>query len=68
MAEFLDSTDLHRLTGYARAAEQRQVLDEQGIPYKPVGNRTIVLSAHVKAWIEGQPLRRYAAPNMDAVR
>lgn len=67
MAEFLSSEDLRQLTGYSRAREQRQTLDDQGIPYKAIGNRTIVLSAHVAAWVEGKPMHRFSEPNMAAV-
>ncbi|WP_241043708.1 DUF4224 domain-containing protein [Achromobacter xylosoxidans] len=67
MAEFLSPEDLRQLTGYSRPREQRQTLDEQGIPYKSIGNRTIVLSAHVAAWIEGKPMHRHSEPNMAAV-
>ncbi len=68
MTEFLSDADLHKLTGYKRAPEQRQVLSEQGIPFRAVGKRTVVLTTHIQAWVEGHPIRRHAAPNMDAVR
>lgn len=64
----LSAADLRDLTGYVRAAEQRRVLDEHGIPYKSIGSRTIVLSAHISAWVEGRPLRRSVEPDFSMVK
>lgn len=64
----LSEVDLKKLTGYLRAAEQRRVLDEEGIPYKAVGKRTIVLEAHVAAWVEGRAIRRAVEPDFSMVR
>jgi len=60
--------ELRDLTGYCRAAEQRRMLDEYGIPYKAVGSRTIVSLDHVNAWIEGRPVRRTVEPDLSMVR
>ena len=68
MSEILSPAELKDLTGYARAAEQRRVLNEQGIPFKAVGTRTVVLSQHVVAWVEGRAIVRHAEPNFAAVR
>lgn len=67
MSEFAEDDDLFAITGYRRANEQRKVLDEEGIPYKPRGTKTLVLKIHVRAWFEGAPIRRHAEPNMGAI-
>lgn len=67
MSAILSPNDLREITGYAQAAAQRRVLDEQGIPYKTVGSRTIVLEAHITAWIEGRPVRRTVEPDLSSV-
>jgi len=67
-SSILSQSDLKDLTGYARAAEQRRVLDDQGIPYKTIGSRTIVLASHVSAWIEGRPVRKSVEPDFSMVR
>lgn len=67
MAEFLTQNDLRELTGYSRAKEQRRMLDEERIPYKVLGNRTIVLSTHIAAWVEGRPVARHSAPDMSMI-
>lgn len=67
MNEFLSAEDLKELTGYSRCTEQRRMLDEHGIPYRPIGNRTIVLHQHIAAWVEGRPLRRHAEPDLSLV-
>ena len=67
MSAIMTPAELRELTGYCRSAEQRRMLDEQGIPYKAVGSRTIVMSGHVTAWVEGRPIRRMVEPNFDAI-
>ncbi|CAJ47993.1 DUF4224 domain-containing protein [Bordetella avium] len=67
MAEFLTQDDLRELTGYSRAKEQRQMLDKEGIPYKALGGRTIVLASHISAWIEGRSVTRHSAPDMSMI-
>jgi uncharacterized protein DUF4224 len=64
----LGADELFLLTGYERRAEQRRVLDEAGIPWKELAGRTIVLTAHVEAWMTGKAIQRTAAPRMDLVR
>jgi hypothetical protein len=54
MSEFLTSTDLHALTGYARPSKQAQWLKEQGIPHRVDGARVIVTTKHATNWIEGR--------------
>jgi hypothetical protein len=68
MSEILTPAELKDLTGYARATEQRRVLSEQGIPFKELGPRTIVLSRHVLAWVEGRAIVRHAEPNFSLIR
>lgn len=67
MSAIMSPAELRELTGYCRAAEQRRMLDENGIPYKPVGSRTIVMIDHVSAWVEGRPIRRMVEPDMSAI-
>lgn len=67
MSAIMSPAELRELTGYSRAAEQRRILDEQGIPYKSLGSRTIVMIEHVTAWVEGRPIRRMVGPNFAAM-
>jgi len=70
MAEsaYLDAAELRQLTGYARATEQRRFLTENGIPFKPVHARTIVMHRHVEAWIQGNPIARRSEPNFAMIQ
>ena len=54
MTEFLNSTELHDLTGYARATSQAQWLKERALPHRLDGRRVIVSRVHVQAWLEGR--------------
>lgn len=54
MSEFLDTTELHQLTGFARAASQASWLKEKGVPYRLDGRRVIVSRTHTLAWLEGK--------------
>lgn len=66
--EFLSSTDLHTLTGYARAAEQSRWLTEHGVPHRRVGRRVIVTRFHTRAWLEGRAAARPSnEPNLGAL-
>lgn len=67
MSAIMTPAELRELTGYCRSAEQRRMLDENGIPYKPIGSRTIVMIDHVSAWVEGRPIRRMVGPDMSAI-
>jgi len=67
MSAIMTPAELRELTGYCRSAEQRRMLDEYGIPYKSVGSRTIVMSQHVTAWVEGRPVHRLVEPDMSAI-
>ncbi|RTZ39960.1 DUF4224 domain-containing protein [Candidimonas sp. SYP-B2681] len=64
----LTPADLEELTGYRRPDLQRRMLDVHGIPYKAIGHRTIVISAHVVAWVEGRPIGRFLEPDLSKVR
>ena len=68
MSVILSPDELRGLTGYSRGAEQRRILDEIGIPYKTVGSRTIVISQHVAAWVEGRPVRQSVEPDFSFVK
>jgi hypothetical protein len=54
MSEFLNQTELHTLTGYARTGAQSTWLKERGIVHKLDGSRLIVMHRHVQAWMEGR--------------
>ena len=64
----LTRDELSELTGYARRTEQARVLAEQGIPFKDVGGRLVVLQCHVLAWMENRPVRAAAEPDWSAIR
>lgn len=68
MSVLLTAAELRELTGYTRGQEQRHALDVAGIPYKTIGSRTIVLSVHVQAWVEGRPITTSVKPNLSAVQ
>jgi hypothetical protein len=65
--EFLDKTELHQLTGAARAPAQAAWLKTEGIPHKVDGKRVIVLWRHVTAWVEGRPVVSSNGPNWKAM-
>jgi hypothetical protein len=67
VTEFLNSGELHALTGFARAAEQDAWLKEHGIPHKRDGRRVIVSRFHARAWLEGRPVVASNAPNISAL-
>lgn len=55
--EFLDATELHQLTGYARPKQQAGWLTGEGIPHRTnAKGRPVVRRAHAQAWIEGKPI------------
>lgn len=53
--EFLDATELHQLTGYARCKQQASWLAAEGVPHQVRGSRVIVCRVHARAWVEGKP-------------
>ncbi len=66
--EFLKPSELHDLTGFARAAEQDQWLSEHHIPHRRDGKRNIVSRFHARAWLEGRAVVASNAPNLEALR
>jgi hypothetical protein len=55
--EFLSTSELHQLTGYARAKAQAAWLRAEGIPFKANGKGLpVVRREHARAWVEGKPL------------
>lgn len=54
MTEFLDSQELHALTGFARATQQATWLREKGIPFRQDGRRIIISRVHAREWLEGR--------------
>lgn len=67
MSEFLEPDELKRLTACTPAAKQDEWLTEQGIPHKVDRKRVIVSREHVRAWLEGRPLRSSTGPNWGAL-
>ena len=68
MSEFLSTTDLHALTGYARQGKQATWLKDNGIPHRVDGARVIVASRHVTSWLEGRTVVSSSGPNWSAVK
>jgi hypothetical protein len=54
MSEFLNQSELHQLTGYARPTSQASWLKEHGLPHRLDRGRVIVSRVHVQAWLEGR--------------
>ena len=67
MSEFLEPDELKRLTDCTPSTKQDAWLTEQGIPHKVDRKRVIVSREHVRAWLEGRPLRSSNGPNWGAV-
>lgn len=67
MSEFLEPAELQRLTDCKPSAKQDAWLTENGIPHKLDVKRVIVSREHVRAWLEGRPLRSSTGPNWGAV-
>lgn len=55
-SEFLNATELHQLTGFARTKAQAAWLREEQIPHQVRGSRVIVSRLHARAWVEGRAL------------
>lgn len=67
-SEFLSSSDLHQLTGMARAAGQVAWLVEKRIPHRADGRRVIVSRFHARAWLEGKQAVISKGPNWASVK
>lgn len=67
MNEFLSATELHQLTGFARATGQAVWLKEKGVPHRLDGRRVIVARTHALAWLEGKVVVS-GGVNLSAVR
>lgn len=65
--EFLNSSDLRDLTGYAYAADQEEWLTAHGLPHKRDGRRIILARFHARAWLEGRPVVASNEPNLKAL-
>lgn len=68
MSEFLSSSELHQLTGYARANAQAAWLKEKGVAHKRDGSRVIVARTHALAWLEGRSVVTSSGPNWASVK
>ena len=55
MSEYLNSQELHQLTGYARATQQAAWLKFRNIHHRQDGPRIIVSRVHVQGWLAGRP-------------
>lgn len=53
-SEYLSTSELHTLTGYARPTQQAIWLKEKAIPHRLDGKRVIVSREHVRSWLEGR--------------
>lgn len=53
-SEFLNATELHQLTGYARAKAQASWLTREGIPHQVRARRVLVSRVHSRQWLEGR--------------
>lgn len=63
MSEYLNSAELHVLTGYARKSQQAEWLKAHGIPHRVDNGRVIVSRVHVQAWLEGKHTISSNGPN-----
>lgn len=69
MSEYLQSPELHDLTGYAHKSRQIEWLAEQGIPYLlDSRNRLIVSREHVRGRLEGRTVVRSMGINFAAIK
>lgn len=68
MSEYLNSPELHQLTGYARSTQQAAWFKFRGIPFKQDGSRVIVSRVHVQSWLEGKPILARGGMNLAAIR
>lgn len=68
MSEYLNSQELHHLTGYAKANLQAAWLKFRGIPHKQDGARIIASRLHIQKWLEGRPTVTHAGMNVSAIR
>ena len=68
MNEYLNPTELHQLTGYARSTQQASWLKEKSVAHRLDGRRVIVSRVHVQAWLEGKNSAGSSGPNWAAVK
>lgn len=66
--EYLDSVELHLLTGFARARAQAAWLLDKNVPHRVDGRRVIVSRVHVQAWLEGRNVVTSTGPNWASVK
>lgn len=66
--EYLDAAELKALTGFTPTAKQNEWLDDNGIPHKQDGKRIIVSRLHVRAWLEGAPIKESNEPDLSVYR
>lgn len=66
--EYLDSIELHLLTGYTRGTSQASWLKDKGIPHRRDGRRVIVSRIHVQAWLEGRTVVHSGGLNFAGIK
>ena len=67
MIEYLETTEIARVTGTTKPPAQAEWLKARGIPHQVDGKRIIVSRIHVQAWLEGRPTRVSNGPNWAAL-
>lgn len=67
-SEYLDSIELHLLTGYTRGASQVVWLKDKGIPHRQDGRRVIVSRIHVQSWLEGRTAVHSTGLNLAGIK
>ena len=68
MSEYLNSPELHTLTGYARCTDQGKWLATKGIPHRLDGKRVIVSREHIRGWLEGRTVATSSGLNMAGIK
>lgn len=68
MSEYLNSAELHTVTGYARCTDQAKWLVTKGIPHMVDGKRIIVSREHVRAKLEGKSFVTSSGLNFGAIK
>jgi hypothetical protein len=67
LAEFLTAAELHDLTGYSRAKEQKDWLAMHDIPYLFDGRRVVVSRFLLRERMQGREVVSSSGPNWGAM-
>jgi hypothetical protein len=68
MTEFLQTQELHQLTGYARPNAQVTWLKEKGVAFRQDGRRVIVSREHVRNWLAGRNVVHSGGLNLAGIK